>query len=224
MLEHQAISARPHTFFRRVAAIDVREAGAKEDVEALYDELVALKEQLKPQDLIRACMALFPKANPFSDNGFKRSITFQLVDMNNLAIKQLAGWEKAAAKMCFYELLNEHRVCLRRMVIPKEGLSPAERVKRQEWLDTTGFWITHRWSIWKTTSLEAVKEKFNELKALIQDPACCLTVDQRLDLLNEYREKFRRLMDARIGRHLRKIDENNRETHQILTSIKRIRK
>ena len=186
-------NACPRTSFGRVAAIDVDQNGAEAEVNALCDELIALKDQLTPQDLMRACRALFPKARPFSYDDFEHSVTLKLQHMQENAIEHLAGWEKAAAQMHFYELVNEHRIYLQQGVeISEEGLSPAEKDKRQEWLDTTGLWITQRWAIC-TLAKERLGGKWNALKVLIETPTCRLTFDQKIDLCEEYIKKAFRI-------------------------------
>ena len=180
-------NARPHTFFGRVAAIDVKKAGAEEEAKTLYDQLEKVKGQLSPQDLIRVCIALFPKARPFSYNDFKHSITAKLQDMHREAIEHLAGWEKTAAQMHYYELANEHYIYFTEEIeISKEGLSAVEADKRQEWLDTTRLWMTQRSAIWSLESEEDLKERWETLKELMEAQTCRLTPDQKIDLCNEY--------------------------------------
>ena len=187
-------NARPHTFFGRVAAIDVKKAGAEEEVHALYDQLVALKDQLKPQDFIRACIALFPKARPFSRRNFINSAAKNLQDMHREALERLAGWEKTAAQMHFYELSNTYCIYFTEGTgISKEGLNAEEMAKRQEWLDTTGLWIKQRWAIWELEKKRGLEGRWNALKELMKAPACRLTVDQKIDLSNEYIKRAYRL-------------------------------
>ena len=187
-------NARPHTFSGRVAAIDVKKAGAEEEVNALYDQLVALKDQLTPQDFIRACIALFPKARPFSRRNFIDSAAKKLQDMHRKALERLAGWEKTAAQMHFYELSNTYCIYFTEGTgISKEGLNAEEMAKRQEWLDTTGLWMTQRWAIWELEKKRGLEGRWNALKELMEAPTYRLTVDQKIDLSNEYIKRAYRL-------------------------------
>ena len=180
-------NACPHTFSGRVAAIDVKKAGAKEEVRALCDQLEKVKGQLTPQDLICACIALFPKAYPFSNGNFTGSAAGKLQHMHRGAIERLDGWDKAAAQMHFYELANGHSIYFTKGIgISEEGLSAAEGDKRQEWLDTTGLWITQRWAIWPLKEKESLEGRWNALESLMEAPTCRLTFDQKIDLCNEY--------------------------------------
>ena len=183
-------------FIVRVAAIDVDQDGAEAEVNALYNELAALKDSLTPQDLICVCTELFPKARPFSYDDFEHSITVKLQYMHRAAIERLSGWEKATAQMDFYELANKHRICFPKIEISEKGLNAAEVAKRQEWLDTTGLWMTQRWAIC-TLAKESLEGKLNELKELIESP-CRLTYDQKMDLWDEYRARFRQLMGKEV--------------------------
>ena len=189
-------NARPHTFFGQAAAIDVKEAGAEDKVNTLYNKLDAVQDRLTPQDRIRACVALFPKARPFSYGDFKSSTASKLQDIHRKAIDSLSGWERAAAQIQYHELSNEHGVYYNKIdfstAISNKDLSASQETKRQEWLDTTGLWIAHRWSIW-TLKSEGLEGKLNELKGLMQAPNCRLTFDQKIDLLSEYIKEAKNL-------------------------------
>ena len=176
-------NARPNIFFERVAAIDVNRAGAEEKVNALCDELEKQEGQLPIQDLIRACTILLPKTLPFFDGDFGNSATGKLQILHIEAVKCLSGWEKATAQMHFYELANKHRIYFPKIEVSEKCLNAAERVKRQGWLDTTGFWITQRWAIWRLKNRD-LERGWNTLQTFT--PNDRLTVEQKADLWDEY--------------------------------------
>lgn len=180
-------NAIPHTFFGRIAAIDMEHVDAEAEVNALFDEFNKLRKQdrLTPKDTIRVCIALLPKARPFSYKKFSDSAASKLIIIHKDSTESLSGWEKSKAQMDFYECSNEHRIRFDGVHISDDGLSPEEATKRQEWRITTGRWISHRWETWGMNE-DSLQNVWHSLEPLITQKTSPLTFDQKIDLCNEY--------------------------------------
>ena len=181
------------TFFRRVSAIDSETPERREEEKVialeLYAELSHCRDQLSPYEKIRAYRALTEKLIALSDRAqYRGSEASYLLQIYKETLGLLEGWEKAKAQMSYYEWMNQHRLCQPyvdfKQLIHEDGLSPEALNQRDQWLRTTGAWITYRWRIWTMGDISFNINYQTLLRCVPRNND--LTFSQKIDLCDEY--------------------------------------